>query len=96
MNKDELISLEEACLYCFADQNADDRAIWKDTRCALCDLPAIGVLIATLHHPGFPDLPILWGTPEQQRFVELCRDQHPGANWDMPVCESHAEGTLFN
>jgi hypothetical protein len=37
-----------------------------------------------------------WGTPEQQRFVELCRDQHPGANWDMPVCESHAEGTAFN
>jgi len=90
----ELISLEDPCLYRFTDQNADHQAIWKETRCAVCDHPAIGLLVATIHHPGFPDLPMVWGTPEQQRFVEACHDQQPGANWEMPVCESHVEGLI--
>jgi hypothetical protein len=91
----ELISLEDPYLFRFADQNADHQAIWKETRCAICGLPAIGLIVATLHHPDLPDLPMVWGTPEQQSFLEVCRQQSD-ANWDMPVCEIHAEGTVFN
>ncbi len=87
------VRIIDASILCFSDLAEDQRGLWLEALCMVCGQPATHMVFGRSEDYDriWPD----YGTPEQREFIQEYRCRL-GTTMEFPVCDLHAEGSIFN